>query len=167
MVCELCGKDVTFCKKVVIEGVLLEVCTECAKFGNEAKKRPDEDEGPRPIIGQRLEQRERRYKPRDVYEDGDKEELVDDYPARIRNARAKSGMTQKELAMKLNEKQTIISKIESGTMRPDEKLIKKLQRELGVVLKEKVRAEQEERLTPRSAGSGSLTLADLIRTKKD
>ena len=93
--------------------------------------------------------------------------MVDDYHARIRNARAKSGMTQKELAMKLNEKQTIISKIESGTMRPDEKLIKKLQRELGVVLKEKVRAEQEERLTPRSAGSGSLTLADLIRTKKD
>ena len=35
MICEMCGKDVTFCKKVTIEGVHLEVCAECAKFGTE------------------------------------------------------------------------------------------------------------------------------------
>jgi putative transcription factor len=166
MVCELCGKEFTFYKKVMIEGVLLEVCTECAKFGTEAKKRQPTEEGPRPIIEQRLERRERRFTPKDVYAEGGAEELVDDYPARIRNARAKTGMTQKELAMKLNEKQTIISKIESGSMRPDEKLIRKLQKALGVVLKEKVRVEEQERLTPKSTSSGSLTLADLIRSTK-
>lgn len=167
MVCELCGKDVTFCKKVMIEGVLLEVCAECAKFGTEAKKRQPTEAGPRPIIEQRLERRERRFKPKDVYTEGGVEELVEDFPARIRNARASKGMTQKELAMKLNEKQTIISKIESGSMRPDDKLIRKLQKELGIVLKEKVRVEEEERLTPRATGASGLTLADLIRSSKE
>ena len=166
MVCELCGKDVTFCKKVMIEGVLLEVCAECAKFGTDAKKRQPVEAGPQPIIEQRLERRERRFTPKDVYAEGGAEELVDDYPARIRNARSKIGMTQKDLALKLNEKQTIISKIESGSMRPDEKLIRKLQKELGIVLKEKVRVEEQERVVPRATGSGGLTLADLIRASK-
>ena len=165
MVCEMCGKDITFCKKVVIEGVLLEVCTECAKFGTEADKRRTTETGPKPIVKQRLERREKRSTPRDVYSEAVGEELVEDFAARVRNARSKKGMTQKELAMKLNEKQTIISKIESGSMRPDEKLIRKLQKELGIVLKEKVQGE----VTARSTGTttGTLTLADLIAVKKD
>ncbi|UCE92416.1 MAG: TIGR00270 family protein [Methanobacteriota archaeon] len=150
----------------MIEGVLLEVCAECAKFGTEAKKRQPAEAGPRPVIEQRLERRERRFTPKDVYAEGGAEELVDDYPARIRNARASRGMTQKELALKLNEKQTIISKIESGNMRPDEKLIRKLQKELGIALKEKVRAEEQERPVTRATGSGPLTLADLIRASR-
>jgi putative transcription factor len=164
MVCEMCGKDVTFCKKVVIEGVLLEVCTECAKFGTEAKKGQAPAAGPRPVIEQRLERREMRKKQRDVYVESGEEELVDDYAARIRNARSRIGMTQKELAAKLNEKQTILSKIESGGMRPDERMIRKLQKELGIVLKERPPPEIEVRST--SSGSGSLTLADLIRMRE-
>lgn len=165
MVCEMCGKEVTFCKKVVIEGVLLEVCTECARFGTEANKRQAAEEGPKPVVQQRLERREKRFTPRDVYSETGEEELVEDFAARVRNARSGKGMTQKELAMKLNEKQTIISKVESGSMRPDEKLIKKLQKELGIVLKERVQGEVAARST--ASTSGTLTLADLIKAKKD
>lgn len=165
MVCEMCGKNVTFCRKVIIEGVLLEVCTECAKFGTEAEKGKTAIPGPKPIIEQRLERREKRSKPKDVYSEGGAEELVEDYAARVRNARSRIGMTQKELAMKLNEKQTIISKVESGTMRPDEKLIKKLQKELKIVLKERAPGEIAARST--SSTSGALTLADLIKSKKE
>lgn len=161
----MCGKDVTFCKKVMIEGVLLEVCTECAKFGTEANKKQPAETGPKPVIEQRLERREKRSKPKDVYSEGGAEELVEDFPTLVRNARSRKGMTQKELAMKLNEKQTIISKVESGGMRPDEKLIKKLQKELGIVLKERVEGEVTARST--SSTSGTLTLADLIKVKKD
>jgi putative transcription factor len=164
MVCEMCGKDVTFCKKVNIEGVLLEVCTECAKFGTEAKKGQAPVAGPKPLIEQRLERREMRKKQRDVYVDSGEEELVEDFAARIRNARSRMGMTQKELAAKLNEKQTILSKVESGGMRPDEKLIRKLQKELGIVLKERPPPQVDVQST--SSGSGSLTLADLIRMKE-
>jgi putative transcription factor len=165
MVCEMCGKEVTFCKKVVIEGVLLEVCTECAKFGTEGEKGQTTSAGPKPIIEQRLERREKRFTPKDVYSEGGTEELVEDYAARVRNARSRIGMTQKDLAMKLNEKQTIISKVESGTMRPDEKLIRKLQKELGIVLKERTPGEVTARAT--SSAPGTLTLADLIKTKQN
>ena len=164
MVCELCGKDVTFCKKVMIEGVLLEVCTECAKFGTEADKGRPPLAGPQPVIEQRLERREKRQKQRDVYSDGGQEVLVDDYAALVRNARSRVGMTQKELASKLNEKQTIVSKVESGTIRPDEKLVRKLQKELGIVLKESPPPEVDVKST--SSGSGSLTLADLVKMKE-
>ncbi|OGS42912.1 MAG: TIGR00270 family protein [Euryarchaeota archaeon RBG_16_62_10] len=165
MICELCGKNVTFCKKVTIEGVQLEVCTECSKFGIEAKKEPrkEEEEAPRPIIAQRLEEREKRARPKDVLAQGEKEDLAEDYGARIRNARSKKGMTQKDLAMKINERVTVLSKVESGDMTPEDKLVAKLEKELGIKLKEKV----AEVLASKPSGTRSLTLADLIRMQKD
>jgi len=163
MLCEMCGKQVTFCKKVTIEGVLLDVCAECAKFGNEAKKVPVKEEtAPRPVITQRLEERERRGKPRDVLETMEREDLVEDYASRIRNARSKTGMTQKDLAMKINEKLTVLNKVEAGDLHPDEKLIAKLEKELGIVLKEKVATVQVAKAT----GARTLTLADVIKIQK-
>ena len=161
----MCGKNVTFTKKVTIEGVSLDVCSECAKFGIEAKKETAKKEEPaaKPIITQRLEVRERRGKPRDIYESGMREELVDDYAARIRNARSKKGMSQKDLAMKLNEKLTVLSKIEAGDMRPDDKFVAKLEKELGIKLKEK----PAEVLAGKEGPKASLTLADLIKMQKD
>ena len=164
MICELCGKNVTFTKKVTIEGVQLEVCSECAKFGIEAKRPSKPEEvAQKPVITQRLEVREKRGRPRDIYESGMKEEFVDDFPARIRNARSKKGMTAKELAMKINERATVLSKVEAGQMRPDDKLVAKLEKELGIKLKEKV----ADVLAGKGPTSTSLTLADLIRLQKD
>jgi putative transcription factor len=71
-------------------------------------------------------------------------------------------MTHKELAMKINEKVTVVSKVETGEMRPDDRLVKKLERELGIKLKEKV----PETLAGKESKSGSLTLADHIRMQK-
>ena len=163
MICEMCGKNVTFLRKVTIEGVSLEVCSECAKFGIEAKKDVPKEEAPRPIIAQRLEVREKRGRPRDVLEKGDKEDLVEDFGSLIRIARERAGMTQKDLAMKINERVTILSKIESNLMRPDDKIITKLQKELGIVLKEKV----PEVVAAKESTRASLTLADLIRMQKE
>jgi len=160
----MCGKNVTFVKKVTIEGVELEVCSECAKFGIEAKK-PTKKEEPaaKPIITQRLEVRERRSKPRDIYESGMREELVDDYASRIRNARSQRGMSQKDLAMKLNERVGVLAKVETGDMRPDDKLVAKLEKELGIKLKEK----PAEILAGKEGPKTSLTLADLIKMQKE
>lgn len=165
MLCEMCGKQVTFVKKVTIEGVQLEVCSECARFGKEAKDAPKkrEDASPKPIIAQRLEVREKRARPKDIYADAEKEELVEDYAKRIRDARSKRGLSQKELAMKLNERLTVLSKVEAGDMRPDEKLIAKLQKELNIVLKEKV----AQVLTQKETGTRALTLADMIKMQKE
>jgi putative transcription factor len=163
MICEMCGKNVTFLRKVTIEGVSLEVCTECARFGVEAKKEAPKETGPKPIIAQRLEVREKRGRPHDVLEKMEKDDIVEDYGARIRVARERAGMTQKELAMKINERVTILSKIEANQMRPDEKIISKLQKELGIVLKEKV----PDVVASKESARQPLTLADMIRMKKD
>lgn len=162
MLCELCGKEVTFSKKVTIEGVQLQVCAECAKFGIEATKPAPKELGPKPIIEKRLEVREKRSRPKDVLEATEREELVEDYGARIRNARSKRGMTQKDLAMKINERLTVLSKIEAGDMRPDDKIVGKLEKELGIKLKEKVQEAQ----VSKAMASSSLTLADLIKMQK-
>jgi putative transcription factor len=71
-------------------------------------------------------------------------------------------MSQKDLAMKINEKLGLIQKIETGDMKPDEKLIVKLHKELGIILKEKV----TEIPVAKATGSRSLTLADLIKIKE-
>ena len=137
MICELCGRDVPHLKKVIIEGVVLNVCDECAKFGTEIKgnKIPkDVKYLPPEIIRERIEKKRRR-RDRGLEEE---EVLADDYPQRIRKAREKMNLTQDELAKKILEKKTVISKIERGEMKPDEKLIKKLEKVLNIKLKEKV-----------------------------
>jgi putative transcription factor len=163
MICELCGKNVTFCKKVTIEGVLLDCCPECAKFGMESKKAVEKEPAQKPIITQRLETREKRGKPRDVLTGVEKEELVEDFGTRIRDARSKKGLSQKDLAMKINEKLTVLGKIEVGQMRPDDRMVSKLEKELGIKLREKVVETQ----VAKGMSTSSLTLADLIKMQKD
>jgi len=164
MICELCGKDVTFCKKVTIEGVQLEVCTECSKFGIEAKKdtKKDEEESPKPIIAQRLEFREKRSRPRDIYSSGEREELAENYGARMREARERKGLSLKDLGTRINERVTVLSKVEAGSMRPEDKLVAKIEKELGIKMKEKV----AEVVAAKQTGSRTLTLADLIKMQK-
>ncbi|MCD6370165.1 MAG: TIGR00270 family protein [Thermoplasmata archaeon] len=159
MICELCGRNVPRLKKVIIEGVILNVCDECAKFGKEIKGNEipkDVKYLPPEVVRERLERKRRKRK--DYLEE--EEVLIDDYSRVIREARERMGLTQDELAKKILEKKTVISKIERGEMRPDEKLIKKLEKALNIKLKEKVsplyRKEEEKK-------SGALTLGDLIK----
>jgi len=53
----------------------------------------------------------------------------------IRDARASKGMTQKDLAAQLNVKAAIINGYESGSVVPDNKMLQRMSRILGVQLK--------------------------------
>lgn len=53
----------------------------------------------------------------------------------IRNARSAKGMTQKELAAKINVKSNIINSYESGNIIPDAATLQKISRVLGTPLK--------------------------------
>jgi putative transcription factor len=71
------------------------------------------------------------------------------------------GLKQDELASKVNERSSVIAQLESGSMRPSDQLIKKLERELNIKLTEKVTL-----VKPESSGSKKvLTLGDLIKKK--
>ena len=52
----------------------------------------------------------------------------------IREARMKKGLTHDQLGAQMNEKAGLLRKFETGALRPDELLAKKLQRFLGIHL---------------------------------
>ena len=162
MLCEMCGNDAPFLKTARIEGTVLKVCPGCMRFGqSQAGGKADDPSNP-DVVEQRLVKRERRMRSRDIY-DQISEDVVDDYPRLIRGARDRKGLSQEELAAKINEKRSIVSKLESGAMVPDNKLISKLESFLGITLKEKRRVEKV------SGGGGGkpLTIGDLIKAEMD
>jgi len=163
MICELCGADVPRTKNVAIEGTILAVCSNCARFGDEVMTPVVRRTSMPPIIAQRLEARRRRLTPRDVYaQAAGEEELAEDFPARIRRAREERGWKQADLGAKINEKASVIAKLESGTITPGDALVRKLEKELGIRLREKV---QPIAMKKQAAGA-SLTLGDLIRMQE-
>ena len=168
MPCEMCGKDVPRLRKVQVGASVLEVCNDCARFGDDA---PRESSKVVPVVSgpsavaeaPRAFEPAPRRKPRDVLSPGE-EELVEDYPKRIQKARTRLGLTQDELAKRLNEKKSVISRLETGEMRPSEALIKKLEKTLEIKLKE--REEFQVETGKKHVASGGITLGDLIRMEK-
>ena len=57
-------------------------------------------------------------------------ELVEDFNIRVRQAREKQGMSHEDLGRKIREKVSVLRKIESGKMIPDNRLINKLEHAL-------------------------------------
>ena len=55
----------------------------------------------------------------------------------IQQARAAKGMTQKDLAQKINEKPHVVNEYEAGKAIPDQTILGKLERQLGVKLRGK------------------------------
>ncbi|MFQ6128100.1 MAG: multiprotein bridging factor aMBF1 [Thermoplasmata archaeon] len=155
--CELCGAKTPKTRGVLIEGIVLNVCSNCAKFGEGApstRKRKEPS-----IVARRLERRQKRMRMKDVYEKASSEDLVVDYPDRIRKAREKRNLSQKELASVINEKWSVVNKLETGDMRPSDSLVLKLEKTLNIKLKEKV---QEAHIKKRGE-TLSMTLADLLK----
>ena len=68
-------------------------------------------------------------------------ELVEDYGKRIQQAWNKSGKKLDEFAAELNEKSSVISKLISGSMVPEDSLVKKLEKKLNIKLKEPISDE--------------------------
>jgi putative transcription factor len=162
MICELCGKETDRTTPILIEGTTLRVCKECMKFGD-VSKTGKKEVATRFAITERLEQRQRRMRPKDVYVEEETYDLVADYSKLIKEARAAREWKQETLAAKINERTSVINKLERGDIRPDDALVKKLEKELGIVMKEKVPVIKPE---AKATGGKELTLGDLIKMKK-
>ena len=61
-------------------------------------------------------------------------EIVEDYAKRIRNARTKNNLTQEQFAQKINEKPSLLRRIEAGKAKPTIKLAKKLEKSYDIML---------------------------------
>jgi putative transcription factor len=168
LICELCGKETPRTRTVTVEGSLLSVCGDCTRFGAEVAgpAQPLRIRHPgNPVVAQRLEQRQRRMSERDIYASSEvgAEELVDDYGERIRTAREAKGWKQTDLGARINEKASVIAKLETNAMVPPDSLIPKLERALGIKLREKV----EPVAVKKHTGREPLTLGDLVRMDEE
>ena len=156
--CELCGKHTEVSKKVIIEKSIMSVCLSCSKRGkpvesNSVAKNMGSSKGrdpigylsPKPAFGSQQGSRNLyarkiraapRIKPPPLRKINWVDEMILDqeFPSLIRNARSRKGLTHEQLGQKINEKVTLIKKIETGSLRPDDILAKKLERFLGITL---------------------------------
>lgn len=151
MGCDLCGKEVQLFETIV-EGTKLTVCSKCSDFGNVVKKvgASDEEEFRRKVVPVSSERKKIN------------ERIVDDFSELIKCAREKRRMKQKEVAMKIAEKESLIHHIEQGKYRPNIELAHKLEKFFGITLVEKYE-EKEYKSSPNV--SEGLTLGDLMKNK--
>src|SRR5699024_3938063 len=92
----------------------------------------------------------------------DMEEVVQDYDDRIRNAREAAGLSQEELAEGLNEKASLIKKLERGARLPSGFIQTNLARRLDITLTEGGVADTE---WEGGASTGEYTLGDVVQRK--
>jgi putative transcription factor len=116
-----------------------------------------ESVGHRAFVAQTLEKREQKSRYKDI--SSDEKVLVGNYGAVVRKAREKRGLDHATLASKISEKKSIITSVESGNMKPNEKLIRKLENFFNIKLMEEV---EEASSSYKSESKKNLTMGDLI-----
>ncbi len=144
MLCEMCGKEVDLTSRVRIEGSVLNLCPDCARFGKALDPPPAPARAASPSGLRRTAYAGgasraggggRSLQERDLYTEIGEMELAPDWAKRIRVAREAHHWTPEELGKKLNEKKSVVLKIESGSFRPADDLVRRIERMLKVRLR--------------------------------
>lgn len=169
--CELCGRTYKARpSEVKIEGVMMEVCPNCARLGKPVQRKtsratvspsktassPRATRSSAPTRSSKV----RRSPPR-----SNEKDLRSDYGEVIREARRSRKLTQQQLAAQLNEAVSLIQNIETQKMRPTDRLVKKLERFLDIQLMESI-ADIHEAATANFDMAPATTLGDLVKIKK-
>lgn len=167
MQCEVCGRKIIGKQyKAIIEGAIMLVCNECAHYGSrsweaETAPKPKPMPAPKPrLVSPPVPSVQKTVQEAAL-------ELVEDYPKRIRQAREKLGLTHEDLGRKINERVSLLKKIETGKMTPTQSLAEKLQH----VLRIKLLAPAADVKVPQKALAAAktrqeITLGDLIKERK-
>ena len=149
--CEMCGNEGNLFK-ISIEGTELNVCKNCTKHGKVIKGlRREKPMSKKIIIEKKLAEKE-------IFQ-----VIVENYWKQVKEKREKLGITQKDLAKKLNEKESIIHKIESAHFKPSIKLAEKIERFLGIKIIDEY--EEETKKEYKKTSSNALTIGDTIKVK--
>lgn len=154
--CDLCGKAVEKLDTTLIESVELDVCLECSKFGKVIA--PVRRFGKEEFIRERIKQIQ---KP--MPQEEKVELLVEDYQDIIKKKRESMGLSQKELAYRINEKESALRNIETGALEPQLSLTKKLEKALGLKLIEEYHEQHKKFKDKKEQG---FTLGDFVNVKK-
>ena len=160
MLCEMCGAESASLESRKVSGSILRLCTSCGDMGAQTSYR--DTIGHRAYVAQTLEKRQQKNR----YEEIELDEFVlaKDYGSIVRRAREKAGLDHSSLASKISEKKSILTSVEAGNLKPNEKLIKKLENYLKIKLTEKIESSNQSQ----SSSSGkALTMGDLLKQAMD
>ena len=153
--CDLCGKVEEELNRTLIEGVELSVCRDCSKFGKflapVRRFSPKEQHG----MMQRAQSQSSKEEKIEI--------LVENYADLIKKKRESMNLSQKDFALKLNEKESTIHHIETGTFEPPIGTIQKLEKFLGIRL---VEEHEEKHESVKKSKEEVFTLGDFIKIKK-
>ncbi|CAF31202.1 putative transcription factor [Methanococcus maripaludis] len=156
MQCELCGKEVKNIIKTRVEGVEMNVCEACAKFGMSPK---GYSRKPRAVFKNETKQKQAKRPRKDMFDN--LKTLVEDYGSLVKEAREKKNMTLEELSRAVGIKESLIHKIERNEIEPEEKYVKILEKALGISFYEEGDLNYET-----SNEDSEFTLGDFIKVKK-
>lgn len=169
MRCEVCGQKIRGKPvRVIIEGAKLTVCNECSKHGTVVWEEPKQ-----PLATPKLKAKITKPAVPSKVNEAVKNrgfestlELVEGFDVKIRQARENMGLTHEELGKKINEKVSVLKKIEVGKMTPDNRLAAKLEHALKIKLLISATEEKASEVTVSKLPSRELTLGDLFKINK-
>ena len=161
MRCEVCGREILGSpQRRIIEGAKLTVCSRCASFGTSdwAPGRPTPTKTS--SRSQLTSMPAARPRMRNDVESVEQLELIEDYGTQIRKARQKLGLSEKDLAKKMQEKDSVIKNLEKMELTPDNKLITKIRKYLGLDIVEHTDVSKSQIL---AKPTGAKTIGDMLR----
>nr|WP_255170857.1 multiprotein bridging factor aMBF1 [Natrononativus amylolyticus] len=172
----MCGAETSSPKTIKVEGAQLDVCSNCTDFGTEVKQSSGSSTSTKystdssssggssssTTTGSRGSSSSGGSSRRsDMFDDMD--EIVTDYDDRIRNAREERDLSQSDLANELNEKASLIRKLERGDTLPSDRVQSKLERFLEIDLTGGGSSGDTE--WEGGSSTGSYTLGDVVKRK--
>ena len=132
--CEICGNQILEkVDRVYVEGNLLTVCKSCSKRGKPSSHQQNIQKTGNPSSYQQNIQKIGFPRPKKIVKTekitfDDTRILVSNLSEVLRKSRMSRGLTHEQLGLSLNERASLLRKIESGSIKPDEELTKKLER---------------------------------------
>jgi len=165
--CEVCGREVHSVQEVTLEGAKLLTCSRCAKLGQPVRQSqsvqgPMRSGPPAHTASEGI----RTPAPRRelVRSRGAEREIVpvENFAALVRKAREQRGLSHKEVARLLNERESVIAKLETGKMTPTTNLARRMERLFKLTLLE----EAESLDVYPGKSSSTTTFGDIVEVRK-
>lgn len=163
--CPICGGKIWGKgQKVLIEGAKITVCQSCAHLGKKIITKKSDIEK-LAIKKPRIYKNKQSFKSSRNLEPSI--EIISDYSKRIRNVRTQKNLTQEQFAQKLNEKPSLIRRIESGKLEPNLKLAKKIEEVYNIkILKETDEVKVNIKKFMKKSSTASMEDIAFIKKKK-
>ncbi len=154
MACDMCGKITEQLNIAKVESVMMNVCKDCTKYGEFVRRIKPEQK----IKKEKSKQIEIAPRNKIIFIINEK------YGQLIKNSRERLNLKQEDLAQKLNEKESLVQKIESGKKEPSLAMARKLEQFLRIKLVEKQEIGKADKGAIKT--SGPLTIGDMIKLIK-